>query len=46
MSARTSAWPWLGIRLLMADELEPIVEVNGPEIVVRTPGGSFSVTYE
>jgi ABC transporter substrate binding protein (PQQ-dependent alcohol dehydrogenase system) len=28
-----NAQPWLGIRLLIADDLEFIVEVNGPDIV-------------
>jgi hypothetical protein len=44
MSARTNAQPWLGLHLLITDDL--IIEVKGYEILVRSRGGSFSVTYK
>jgi len=42
MSARTNAQPWPGIRLLITNDLDLIVEVKGPEILVRSRGGSLA----
>lgn len=41
-SARRS----LGTRLVIAGELDLIVEVSGLDILVATPRGSFGVTYK
>jgi hypothetical protein len=46
MSARTNAQSWLGIRLLITDDPDLIVEVKDSEILVRSRGGSVSVTYK
>ena len=46
MSARTNAQPWPGIRLLITNDLDLIVEVKRPEILVRSGGGKFGVTYK
>ena len=46
MSARTNAQPWPGIRLLITNDLDLIVEVKGPEILVRSRAGKFGVTYK
>ena len=46
MSAHTNAQPWLGIRLLITDDLDLVVEVKGSEIIVRSRGGSFGVRYK
>ena len=46
MSARTNAQPWPGIRLLITNDLDLIVEVKGPEILVRSRGGKFGVKYK
>jgi len=46
MSARTNAQPWLGIRLLLTNDLDLIAEVSGPYILIRAPKGSFKATYK
>jgi hypothetical protein len=46
MTAQTNAQPWLSIRLLITDDFGLTVEVNGPEVLVRSPRGSFGVTYK
>jgi hypothetical protein len=46
MSARTNAQPWPGARLLITNDLDRIVEVKGPEILVRSRAGKFGVTYK
>lgn len=45
MPNRTNAQPSLGIRLIIAQTLDLVVEVDDPCILVRTPEGRFRVTY-
>ena len=46
MSARTNAQPRLGIHLILTDDLDLIIQVEGGRIVVRSPRGTFRVTYK
>jgi hypothetical protein len=41
MPSSTNARPWLGIRLLIADDLDLIVDVKGPKILVRSRTNGF-----
>lgn len=45
MPGQLSAQPLLGTRPIHAANPYFVVEVNGPDIHVRTPDGKFRVTY-
>jgi len=46
MSVGTSARTWPGIRLLLANDVDLLVEAQPPFISVSSPGGHFRVTYK
>jgi hypothetical protein len=46
MSVGTNARPWPGTRLLLANDVDLLVEPEAPFISVSSPGGGFRVTYK
>jgi hypothetical protein len=46
MAIGPNAQHWLGIRFILADDLDLTAEVSGPFIVVRVPRGTFRATYK